>query len=59
LAPIPFGGTLIYVPAKWVVRAEMRVEGLMSTYVSMGVSSPPEVRGLAAPVAAALAQQQR
>ena len=58
-APIPFGGTLIYVPAKWVVRAEMRVEGLMSTYVSMGVSSPPEVRGLAAPVAAPPPQQQR
>jgi len=48
-APIPFGGTLIYVPAKWVVPAEMRVEGLMSTYVSMGVASPKEVRGIAAP----------
>ena len=50
-APIPFGGTLIYVPAKWVVPAEMRVEGLMTTYVSMGVASPPVVRGLAAPAA--------
>jgi uncharacterized membrane protein len=50
-APIPFGGTLVYVPAKWVVPAEMRVEGLMSTYVSMGVSSPKEVRSI--PAAAA------
>jgi uncharacterized membrane protein len=51
-APIPFGGTLIYVPAKWVVRAEMRVEGLMSTYVSMGVASPKEIRSIAAAAAA-------
>jgi hypothetical protein len=29
----------------------------MSTYVSMGVSSPPEVRGLAAPDAAPPPQQ--
>jgi uncharacterized membrane protein len=45
-APVPFGGTLVYVPAKWVVPAEMRVEHLMSTYVSMGVSSPDKVPGL-------------
>jgi len=43
-APVPFGGTLLYVPAKWVVPADMRVENLISTYVSMGVSSPNEVR---------------
>jgi uncharacterized membrane protein len=43
-APVPFGGTLVYVPAKWVVPADMRVENLISTYVSMGVSSPSEVQ---------------
>ena len=43
-APVPFGGTLLYVPAKWVMPADMRVENLISTYVSMGVSSPNEVR---------------
>jgi uncharacterized membrane protein len=56
-APIPFGGTLVYVPAKWVVPAEMRVEGLMSTYVSMGVASPKEIRSIA--VAAAALPPQR
>jgi uncharacterized membrane protein len=35
-----------------VVPAEMRVEGLMSTYVSMGVASPKEMRGIAAPAPA-------
>jgi uncharacterized membrane protein len=56
-APIPFGGTLIYVPAKWVVPAEMRVEGLMSAYVSMGVASPREVRGIVAPTPSLPPQQ--
>src|SRR5712691_2299020 len=42
-APVPFGGSLVYVPAKWVVPADMRVENLISTYVSMGVSSPSHV----------------
>jgi uncharacterized membrane protein len=56
-APVPFGGTLAYVPAKWVVPADMRVENLITTYVSMGVSSPNEVRqtpGSAAPPSAKL-----
>ncbi len=42
-APVPFGGTLAYVPAKWVVPADMRVENLITTYVSMGVSSPDTI----------------
>lgn len=39
-APVPFGGALIYVPAKWVRPAEGGVETLMNVYVSMGVSQP-------------------
>lgn len=45
-APVPFGGGLIYVPEEWVVSAGVGVEGLTSTYVSMGISAPP---GLEAP----------
>ena len=45
-APVPFGGTLAYVPAKWVVPADMRVENLITTYVSMGVSSPKSIAGV-------------
>jgi len=43
-APIPIGGCLIYVPAAWVKPADVGVEGLMSIYVTMGVSSPANVR---------------
>jgi uncharacterized membrane protein len=39
-APVPVGGGLIYVPAKWVKPADVGIEGLMSIYVSMGVSVP-------------------
>jgi uncharacterized membrane protein len=38
-APVPVGGALIYVPAKWVKPADIGVEGLMSIYVAMGVAS--------------------
>jgi len=43
-APIPVGGCLIYVPAAWVKPADVGVEGLMSIYVTMGVSSPASVK---------------
>jgi uncharacterized membrane protein len=39
-APVPIGGCLIYVPTKWIAPAEIGIEALMSTYVSMGVSAP-------------------
>jgi uncharacterized membrane protein len=39
-APVPVGGGLIYVPARWIKPAEMGVEELMTIYVSMGVSVP-------------------
>jgi uncharacterized membrane protein len=39
-APVPVGGCLIYVPAKWIVRADVGVDALMRTYVSMGVAHP-------------------
>jgi uncharacterized membrane protein len=39
-APVPVGGALVYVPAKWVKPANIGVETLMSIYVSMGVTSP-------------------
>lgn len=39
-APVPFGGALIYVPAKWVEPAEGGIDELMSVYVSMGITPP-------------------
>ncbi len=39
-APVPVGGGLLYVPADWLKPADIGVEGLMSVYVSMGVSLP-------------------
>lgn len=38
-APVPFGGALLYVPAEWVKPAGCSVRGLVSVYMSMGVSS--------------------
>jgi uncharacterized membrane protein len=37
-APVPVGGALVYVPAKWVKPADIGIEGLMSIYVAMGVT---------------------
>ncbi|MGE3247459.1 MAG: DUF502 domain-containing protein [Beijerinckiaceae bacterium] len=42
-APVPIGGALVYVPSKWVIRAEGGVETLMNVYISMGVVPPPDV----------------
>jgi uncharacterized membrane protein len=39
-APVPVGGGLLFVPADSVQPAEVSVEGLMSMYVSMGVTAP-------------------
>jgi uncharacterized membrane protein len=39
-APVPVGGGLIYVPARWVKPADIGIERLMSVYVSMGVTPP-------------------
>jgi len=39
-APVPVGGSLIFVPADSVHRADLSVDAFMSVYVSMGVSGP-------------------
>lgn len=39
-APVPVGGGLIFMPCECVERVEMSVDGLMSIYVSMGVTAP-------------------
>lgn len=44
-APVPIGGCLVYVPAAWVRPANVGIDGLMSIYVSMGVSHPASITG--------------
>lgn len=39
-APVPFGGALIYVPAAWIELADLKIDDLMSVYVSMGITPP-------------------
>ncbi len=39
-APVPFGGGLLFMPVEAVKPTEMSVDGLMSIYVSMGVTTP-------------------
>lgn len=39
-APVPFGGALIYVPAQWIELADLKIDDLMSVYVSMGITPP-------------------
>jgi len=39
-APVPVGGALVYVPTTWVKPAEGGVDGLMTVYLSMGVTPP-------------------
>jgi uncharacterized membrane protein len=39
-APVPIGGGLLFVPAEAIQPADLSVEGLMSIYVSMGVTAP-------------------
>ncbi|MDO5624180.1 MAG: DUF502 domain-containing protein [Pseudomonadota bacterium] len=38
-APVPVGGGLLFVPAHWVVPADVGIEGVTSIYVSMGVTA--------------------
>ena len=39
-APVPFGGAMVFVPVKNVRPADISVDGVMSIYLSMGVSAP-------------------
>jgi uncharacterized membrane protein len=39
-APVPFGGSLLFVPADSVHPADLSVDAFMSIYVSMGVTGP-------------------
>ncbi|MEL6979183.1 MAG: DUF502 domain-containing protein [Pseudomonadota bacterium] len=45
-APVPIGGALIYVPARWVEPADGAVDHLMSVYVSMGVQPPNGIKAM-------------
>jgi uncharacterized membrane protein len=44
-APVPVGGGLVFVPVEIVQPTDVSVEGLMSIYVSMGVSAPQFLPG--------------
>jgi uncharacterized membrane protein len=48
-APVPFGGGLVFVPVDCVLDADMSVDGLMSIYVSMGVTAPQFMRNALQP----------
>ncbi len=39
-APVPMGGGLLFMPVEHVQPSDVPVDGLMSIYVSMGVTSP-------------------
>jgi uncharacterized membrane protein len=39
-APVPIGGGLLYVPAAWVKPANIGIDRVISTYVSMGLTPP-------------------
>ena len=39
-APVPFGGALVFMPTESVQPADVSVDGLMSIYVSMGITAP-------------------
>ena len=48
-APVPFGGALVYVPAKWIEPAPGGIDELMSVYVSMGITPPGSRAAIAKP----------
>jgi uncharacterized membrane protein len=50
-APVPFGGAMLLVPVDRIKPAEMSVDGVMSIYLSMGVSAPQYITDKVAPVA--------
>jgi len=39
-APVPFGGGLLFIQSEAIIPTDMSVDGLMSIYVSMGVTAP-------------------
>lgn len=43
MAPVPFGGVLLFVPRSWIVPARLSVEQLTSIYLSMGLTAPDMV----------------
>jgi uncharacterized membrane protein len=47
-APVPVGGGLLFVPAAWVVPADVGIEGVTSIYVSMGVTAGQYLGGTTA-----------
>jgi uncharacterized membrane protein len=53
-APVPVGGSLIFVPVSSVRKAEMSVDAFMSIYVSMGVTGPQFIKS--PPAAASIAE---
>lgn len=48
-APLPFGGAMMFVPVEKVKPADMPVDGLMSIYLSMGISAPQYMKSEDAP----------
>jgi uncharacterized membrane protein len=44
-APVPVGGSLLFVPVDSVRPANITIDGFMTTYVSMGVSFSPSLVG--------------
>ena len=48
-APVPVGGSLLFVPAASVRPANLSVDAFMSIYVSMGVTGPQFLKPIAAP----------
>lgn len=53
-SPVPVGGGLLYVPQAWVTPADVGMEGLMSIYVSMGVTSNEHLGRMELPAGEAL-----
>jgi len=47
-APVPVGGGMLFLPAESVQPVDVSVEGLMSIYVSMGVTAPQFLPAVAA-----------
>lgn len=49
-SPVPIGGGLLYVPAAWVKPADIGIDRVISTYVSMGITPPQALRPTTKPV---------
>jgi uncharacterized membrane protein len=48
-APVPFGGAMMLIPAHLVVPANLTVDGLMSIYLSMGVTASDFIASVDSP----------